>query len=371
MLLAGALVGILALSSCAVGDGDPTPSAPPPSSAPATPSPTATPEPTAAPALWPSGEVGVAAGALQSPWGLVVTDDVTLIGERDTGRILRLDPDGALTQIAMLDDVVHGGEGGLLGLALDDENRLYVASTGSDGNRVQRFALADDAGSLRESETVIAGLPSARNHNGGQVAFGPDGRLYVTVGDAGEPEAAQDAGSLAGKILRLNPDGTIPDDNPFPGSPVFSLGHRNVQGLAWTDDERMFASEFGQDTWDELNEIVPGGNYGWPAVEGTAGHPAYIDPVLQWPTSEASPSGLAVIGGSLVLANLRGQSLRVVPIADPQGQQVFFSGVYGRLRAVAVAPDGTLRILTNNTDGRGDPRPGDDLLLSASFVEGG
>jgi len=159
----------------------------------------------------------------------------------------------------------------------------------------------------------------------------------------------------------------VPADNPFSGSPVYSLGHRNVQGLAWDEDGRLIASEFGQNTWDELNVIEPGGNYGWPVVEGSASRGDYIDPIAQWPTREASPSGIAVVDEFVVIANLRGEVLRSVSIDDPAEETLdSFAGDYGRLRDVVVAPDGALWILTNNTDGRGDPRTGDDRILRLS-----
>lgn len=155
----------------------------------------------------------------------------------------------------------------------------------------------------------------------------------------------------------------MPADNPFPGSLTYSYGHRNVQGLAWTPDGRLFASEFGQNTWDELNEIVPGGNYGWPLAEGIAHRSGLRDPVQQWVPSEASPSGLAFLDGAFYLANLKGQSLRRVPLADPGRSEVLLRGDLGRLRTVVPAPDGSLWIVTNNTDGRGSPRAGDDRVV--------
>ena len=157
---------------------------------------------------------------------------------------------------------------------------------------------------------VLDGLPAAGNHNGGRIAFGPDGMLYAGAGDAAQGDRAQDLDSLGGKILRMTPDGGIPDDNPFAGSLVYSYGHRNVQGLAWTEDGTMFATEFGQDTWDELNIIEAGGNYGWPIVEGQGGGDEFIDPVQQWRPDAASPSGMAIIGGTIFIANLRGEVLR-------------------------------------------------------------
>jgi glucose/arabinose dehydrogenase len=210
-------------------------------------------------------------------------------------------------------------------------------------------------------------LDAAGNHNGGRIAFGPDGMLYATVGDAGDPSSAQDLDSLAGKILRITPEGDVPADNPFDGSPVYSYGHRNPQGLAWDDEGTLYASEFGQDTWDELNVIRAGGNYGWPEVEGVADREGYIDPVQQWTPDEASPSGIAIVGGSLFIANLRGERLREIPLDDLAASVEQFDGEFGRLRDVVVAPDGGLWVLTNNTDGRGSPSAGDDRIIRVPF----
>jgi glucose/arabinose dehydrogenase len=187
--------------------------------------------------------------------------------------------------------------------------------------------------------------------------------LYATAGDAGNRSSAQDLGSLSGKILRMTPDGQVPADNPFEGSLVYSYGHRNPQGIAWDRDGTLYASEFGQNTWDELNVIEPGGNYGWPEVEGIAGRDGFIDPVQQWKPAQASPSGIAIAADAIHIANLRGQRLRDVPLNDLAASSERFTGKYGRLRDVVVAPDGALWVLTNNTDGRGDPSPGDDRIL--------
>jgi glucose/arabinose dehydrogenase len=210
---------------------------------------------------------------------------------------------------------------------------------------------------------VIDGIPAAGNHNGGRIAFGPDGMLYVTTGDAGDRNSAQDVDALSGKILRLTPEGDVPEDNPFAGSPVYSYGHRNPQGIAWDADGRMYASEFGQDTWDELNVIEAGGNYGWPDVEGIADDADYIDPVQQWRPDAASPSGIAVTGSDIVIANLRGERLRTVPLDDLTSSTEQFVGEFGRIRDIVIGAGGTFWFLTNNTDGRGAPRDGDDRIL--------
>ena len=303
------------------------------------------------------------------PWSVVFVDGVALVSERDSARILEVSPDGAVREVGTVEGVDAEGEGGLLGLAVDGERRLYVYSTGYTGNRVQRYDLVGDPGSfaIRNRESLRGELPSGRNHNGGRIAFGPDGMLYVAVGDAGDGEDAQDLDSWGGKILRMTPDGDIPEDNPFPDSLVYSYGHRNVQGMAWSEDGTMFATEFGQDTWDELNIIVPGGNYGWPAVEGIALEEDYIDPVQQWAPTAASPSGMAIVDETIMIANLRGEVLRTVPVAAASTFVDHFAVTYGRLRDVALAPDGSLWLLTSNTDGRGKPLAIDDRIIAVDL----
>ena len=344
-VLAAAGVLVLALAAC-------TPAPAPTASA----SPGAVTTPAAAPE-------DVATG-LDVPWSVAFLGGTALVSTRERAEVLEIGPDGGARVVGTVPDVAPQGEGGLLGLAVEGRD-LYAYATTADGNRVDRFPLTGDPGGLGlgPREPVLAGIPAAGNHDGGRIAFGPDGMLYVATGDAGLRDAAQDVGSLAGKILRVTADGDVPDDNPFPGSPVWSLGHRNVQGLAWSDDGTMYATEFGQDAWDELNVITPGGNYGWPVVEGVAEREGFTDPVQQWNPDVASPSGLAYADGTLYVANLKGSVLRAVPTAEPGTAHDLYPGTYGRLRDVVVAPDGSLRVLTGNTDGRGTPREGDDRLL--------
>ncbi len=224
--------------------------------------------------LAPDGRTTDVVSGLEAPWSVVpVGDDGdAFVSERDSARVLELRADGSTREVGTVEGVRHGGEGGLLGLALHDDD-LFVYSTADDGNRIERYDLTGDTGSYRlgGATTVIDGLPANTFHDGGRIAFGPDGMLYASVGDAGQRSEAQDRDSFAGKILRVTPDGGVPDDNPFAGSPVWSLGHRNVQGMGWAADGTMFAAEFGEDRWDELNVIEPGGNHGWPEVEGTGG----------------------------------------------------------------------------------------------------
>ena len=258
-----------------------------------------------------------------------------------------------------------GGEGGLLGLAVSPEferdQLVYAYLTGQGDNRIVRFRLGGG-----QVEVLLDGIPKAGIHNGGRIAFGPDGMLYAGTGDAAERGNAQDPGSLGGKILRLRPDGGVPADNPDPGSPVWTLGHRNVQGLAWDGQGRLFATEFGQNRVDEINRIERGGNYGWPEVEGTGGGGRFRDPLVTWPTSQASPSGAAIAGDTLYVAALRGERLWTVPLDGDGGTgepAAVLAGSYGRLRHAAVAADGALWVLTSNRDGRGDPAADDDRVL--------
>jgi glucose/arabinose dehydrogenase len=273
--------------------------------------------------------------------------------------------------------VVSGGESGLHGLALlsdADDPMLYAYFGSETDNRVVKMPVLGRPGelSLGQPEVVIDGIPRAGTHDGGRLAFGPDGFLYVTTGDAQQRGAAQDADALAGKILRITVDGKPAPGNPW-GNEVWSLGHRNVQGIAWTADGTMWASEFGQDTWDELNRIQPGGDYGWPLVEGVADRDGFIDPVAVWATSDASPSGIAAVGDTVFLAGLRGERLWQVDTHagalahDP----VAALDAYGRLRDVVAPGDGSLWLLTSNTDGRGSPGADDDVLLRVELTVSG
>ncbi len=349
----------------AVGSLEPVPSATPSSSE----------QPSERPIvpLRPTGEPEALVTGLAAPWSIVpLPTGSILISERDTARVLELTPDGELRVVGRVAGVVPGGEGGLLGLAARDTGTpyLYVFHTAAGDNRIVRFVLTGRPGSygLGDSEVVLAGIPKARTHNGGRLAFGPDGMLYATTGDAQQVDRAQDPGSLAGKILRLTPEGDVPPDNPRPGSYVYSLGHRNPQGIAFDRTGQLWAAEFGQNTWDELNRIEPGANYGWPIVEGIGGRAGFVDPVQQWPTSEASPSGLGIVDDTLFVTGLRGQRLQAVDIATPGSSSSHFVERLGRIRDAVAAPDGRLLILTNNTDGRGEPRAGDDHLYAVTLA---
>lgn len=328
------------------------------------------PVPISADMVRPEGTPTDVATGLAAPWEVALVDGTPLISLRNSGDVRELLPDGTTRLVGTVPDVRHTGESGLLGMAQGPDGALYTYSTATDGNRVERFDLEGSAGSyaLGEEETVVGGLPANSYHDGGRIAFGPDGMLYVSVGDAGDSGAAQDVDDLNGKILRMTPDGDVPGDNPFPGSLVYSLGHRNVQGLGWASDGTMFAAEFGANAWDELNVVRAGANYGWPDVEGRGGGDRFVDPVQVWSTDSASPSGIAVIDNTIFVANLRGEVLRAIPTSEPGSAREYFAGEFGRLRSVLAGPDGALWIVTNNTDGRGDPRAGDDRILRVPLI---
>ncbi len=306
-----ALASLLLVAACG-GDDEPsagtTPSSsasesPTPSASPS-PSPSATPTRSAAPKV-----IGTVAKGLQAPWGVAFLPDGTaLVTERDTARVYRIGH-GKVTRVGRVEQARANGEGGLLGVAVSpsyaSDHRVFFYASADEDNRVLRTTFED--GRLGAMTPVLTGIPLGSNHDGGRMIFGPDGMLYVSTGESGRPELAQDKSSLGGKILRITQEGKAAPGNPF-GTPVWSYGHRNVQGLAFVG-RQLWASEFGQNTWDELNKIEKGQNYGWPQVEGKGGEPRYVDPEVQWHTDDASPSGLAYAGGRLWLGALRGERL--------------------------------------------------------------
>ncbi|MFZ3568001.1 PQQ-dependent sugar dehydrogenase [Streptomyces sp. BH097] len=333
----------------------------------------------------PQGDVPAAKGSvsvertvtdgLKSPWGLAeLPGGGLLVSSRDEGTITRVDTKtGKKTVLGEVPGVAPEGEGGLLGLALSpsyaSDHMVYAYFTTESDNRIVRMIYDEKKPSgeqLGAPDTVFRGIPKGTNHNGGRIAFGPDKLLYVGTGETYDKPLAQDKKSTGGKILRLTAEGEPAPGNPFGDSPVYSYGHRNVQGLAWDDDKRLWASEFGQDTWDELNHIVAGDNYGWPDAEGKSGDEKYHDPVAQWHTSEASPSGIAYAKGSIWMAGLRGERLWRIPLDGAKAAhdpQAFLEGKYGRLRTVVAAGGDKLWLVTSETDTRGTPEKGDDRIL--------
>ena len=362
------LLIVVALTGCA-GGGDgvtvPTASVPLQSSTSA-PSSTIT---TSAPATSAPATETIATG-LPLPWGLAFLPDGTaLVTLRDKGEVLHITEGAAPASVGRIPGVVPTGEGGLLGIAVSpafaSDRTVFAYFTAANDNRVIRMTF--DGTALSPGRVIVQGIAKAGNHDGGRLAFGPDGYLYISTGDAGLRDPAQDKRSLNGKILRVTADGAPAPGNPFPGSRVWSLGHRNVQGMAWDKAGTMYASEFGQNTWDELNRIEPGRNYGWPVVEGIAHRSGFVDPIHQWPTADASPSGIAVgADGAIYMAALRGESLWRIPL-NANGKagtpERLLQGTYGRLRTVVSAPDGRLWLASSNTF-RGTLRPGDDKILA-------
>ena len=319
-------------------------------------------------------EVSTLVTNLDVPWSFAfLPDGDALVTERDSGRLLRVSLSGEVREIQTLPES-GSGEGGLLGVAVspeyEDDHYVYAYYTTKVDNRVVRFRLG------AKPQPILTGIPANTFHDGGRIKFGPDGMLYVSTGDAGDSASSQDRNSLGGKILRIEPDGSVPSDNPFSGNPVYTYGHRNVEGLAWDAEGQLYASEFGQNAWDEVNRIEPGQNYGWPEVEGRGGGDlGYVDPITVWPTSEASPSGAEImVGGSipqwegdLFVTALRGERLWRLEL-NGRGEVVerekLLDHEVGRVRDVAQAPDGSLWVSTSNHDTYGSPvSEQDDRIL--------
>ena len=330
---------------------------------------------------------------LETPWAIDFAPDGRVFISERPGQI-RVAKGGRLEAEPWLElSVAEVSEAGLLGLALDPQfarNRyVYVAYTyrvrGRQlQNRLVRLREDPATGKGKVDKILMDGVAGNFNHNGARVRFGPDGKLYWTMGDAQNPDLSQDLSSPNGKILRLNPDGTIPADNPFPNSPVYSYGHRNPQGLAWQPGTgRLYATEHGPSGHqgccrDELNYIEPGKNYGWPLITGDQRREAMVTPVIHsgaWETW--APAGTTFVSrgpwaGSLVFTGLRGQSLYRLTLDPNDPRRVvsierLFVGRFGRLRDVAEGPDGALYLLTSNRDGRGRPRPDDDRVIRITF----
>ncbi|HLD25829.1 MAG TPA: PQQ-dependent sugar dehydrogenase [Candidatus Andersenbacteria bacterium] len=323
----------------------------------------------------------VIAQDLAIPWEIAFLPDGALLVTERPGRLLKISANKTVIPIT---GVQHVGEGGLLGLALHpnfaSNQLLYLYLTTKEGsglrNRVERYRLVGEE--LRDRTTIIAGIPGAAVHDGGRMAFlpaeagGPPYHLYITTGDASDEDSAQDTQSLAGKILRLNDDGSIPTDNPF-NNAVYSYGHRNPQGLAWDAAGRLWATEHGRSGaasgFDEVNLITPGSNYGWPRIQGDEKAAGLIPPRAHSGAAETwAPAGAAVVGDRLFFTGLRGEALYEARLSGDaiSGIVRHFPREFGRLRAVTLGPDGWLYLSTSNTDGRGRVHAGDDKIIKVN-----
>lgn len=309
---------------------------------------------------------------LETPWEIAFLPDGRMLVTERPGMLILVEENGLQIEI---EDVYERSESGLLGLALHPdfvENQyLYIYLTYEAGsgllNRVERYVF--DGAALSDRTVIIDQIPGAANHDGGRLEFGPDGMLYITTGDAGASASAQDVNSLAGKVLRLQDDGSIPQDNPF-GNAVYSYGHRNPQGLAWDEQGQLWATEHGPSGlgsgYDELNLIEIGGNYGWPEIQGDQTREGMITPLLQSGSNETwAPGDLEIVDGAAYFVGLRGSTLYTVPLNNltPESLERHFVQEFGRLRALRLGPDGLLYMGTSNTDGRGRLRENDDKVF--------
>ncbi len=302
------------------------------------------------------------------PWGLLTMPDGSILyARRDVHDLVRLDPaTGAKTTVGTVPNVDEtDGEGGLLGIVLSPsfatDHWLYLMHTSPTDNRIVRIQLQGNVLQTSTEQVLVSGILRNKYHNGGRLRFGPDGKLYASAGDAQNGDNAQNLGNLNGKILRINPDGSVPSDNPFAGSYIWSYGHRNPQGLAFDSQGRLWEQEFGNSVMDETNLIVKGGNYGWPACEGTSGTcstAGYIAPKNTYPVADGSCSGIAIVRDVLYVACERGTRMyrEMISGSSLTNVQVYFNGTYGRLRTVEPAPDGGLWLTTTN-DGDKDSIP--------------
>jgi len=322
---------------------------------------------------------------LTIPWSIDWLPDGTALFTERNGN-LRAIQNGELIQEPLLTLGVGAGEGGLLGVAVDPDfeqnNYIYLYYTYTEfittSNKVVRYQLTD--GVVTEDKVLIDGIPGASYHDGGRIQFGPDGKLYITTGEAGNPDLAQDLNSLGGKILRINSDGTIPEDNPWENSPIYTIGHRNPQGIDWDESGNLVATEHGPSGWrgvahDEINLIIPGANYGWPDVIGDETAEGLQNPILHTGDDTWAPSGAEFYNGDKIpewsgkyfVATLRGSHLHMIDF-DLENNKIIsheklFQDEFGRLRDVQTGPDGYLYILTSNQDGRGSPSSNDDRIL--------
>ncbi|MFJ5266309.1 PQQ-dependent sugar dehydrogenase [Streptomyces sp. NPDC088387] len=329
----------------------------------------------AAPAGVPTGVSNLTTG-LTVPWGVAWVPDNShaLVTERDDFRVWKVTPTGQKTQVGTVPNTVTtGGEGGLMGVAVDPDwattRHVYFMHTAAEGNRIARMTY--NGTTLTNYTVILQGIAKARYHNGGRLAFGPDGYLYATTGDAQNTANAQNRNSLNGKILRMTKAGQPAPGNPF-GNLVYSLGHRNPQGIAWDRNGRLWEAEFGDTRFDELNLIKSGANYGWPTCEGTCSVAGMTNPKKTWTTGEASPSGIAIADNVVYMAALRGQRLWHIPITgDTENVGTatpYYVGTYGRLRTLTKTPgQEQLWLTTTNADANGGQPDGADRVLRVTL----
>lgn len=317
---------------------------------------------------------------LEIPWEIAFLPDESLLVTQRPGSLLHILSD--TQKVIPISGVEHRGEGGLLGLVLHPDfktnNWVYLYLTSKEGtglkNRVERYTFTATTNTLSQKTTIIDNIPGAQYHDGGRIAFGPDGFLYITTGDAGNENAAQDTTSLAGKILRITDSGDIPQDNPFANA-IYSYGHRNPQGIAWDSEENLWATEHGPSITttglDEVNLIQKGSNYGWPTITGTKTKSDMVSPKIQSGSETTwAPAGLVIIGDTLFFTGLKGEGLYSAVIKNKELTQFtkHFSNEFGRLRAITLSPDKKwLYISTSNTDGRGNTNENDDKIIKISL----
>lgn len=327
-------------------------------------------------------EIEVIAENLYVPWAIDISSEGKLYFTERSGTI-RIIENGKLRVqplITLRTPFVSEGEGGLMGIALDpnySQNRyMYVMHSYTEGNRIYNrvVRLAESNNMASIDRVLLDKITGGRIHNGGRLKIGPDKKLYITTGDAGNPALAQDSTSTAGKILRIELDGSIPKDNPISNSPVYSLGHRNPQGLAWNSRNVLYASEHGQTAHDEINIIRPGANYGWPLVQGdeTSTQVVTQKPLIHSGEVTWAPSGITFVDqgswqGKLLVACLRGEQLLAMSLNGNgtvvRNVESLFKNEYGRLRDVIQGRDGSIYLTTSNRDGRGNPRISDDKII--------